>query len=619
MGRPKRDELDGTPLGLDRNVEMWADVQRNMHDIMNDWRAYDGPPNVLRHIGRLDRSTTVAWELVTGFDPNLIPMSTRREDAEDTDAHVIYRESIRPLLGWGDGTVSLVSATLGGGVTTLDRAVGLDDYSGRNSRWVADFEYFPCLHLGIVDPACNGPTGNALERTVDALKSSYELVPNPAGKVASDDAGTAERDAFYIDASGPIAVAVENASGSRTAPVAGGPLNQIRSDLQEIGYWATLTGAVVSVPTDREYTIEVVPSGSPSVVRMSRITSVPGQSTDVFFEDQTISDGGMVRFESAAGGSPLDAGLDVDADGDGTFESSILPAATVTSDRPGPSIPQPTPVRISEVVATFDADPAISLEIPEPEGATWSWTLEGVPDWITADKNSGEAPSTIDLGLLASTLGPGIHRDTLTVALTLDAYTVRIGIPVELAIRDLVVVLASIDVHPASVDLFFGDSLRFLASGKDQLGLPIDLDPVWSATGGTIDQRGVFVAGSTAGQFEVVASEAGGLVTGRAAVNILGAVSNEDEALPASFALAQNYPNPFNPSTIIQFDLPTSEHVELVVFDLAGREVDRLVDGSRPAGRHRVLFDSRDLPSGIYLYRLRAGSFVTTMRMLLLR
>ncbi|MGH8005216.1 MAG: T9SS type A sorting domain-containing protein, partial [Limisphaerales bacterium] len=93
---------------------------------------------------------------------------------------------------------------------------------------------------------------------------------------------------------------------------------------------------------------------------------------------------------------------------------------------------------------------------------------------------------------------------------------------------------------------------------------------------------------------------------------------------PIRFGLNQNYPNPFNPQTAIAFSLPKSSEVRLEVFDLLGRSVVTLKEGSMAAGTHTVVWDGRDrsgqtVSSGVYLYRLKVGSFVETKKMLFLK
>ena len=87
---------------------------------------------------------------------------------------------------------------------------------------------------------------------------------------------------------------------------------------------------------------------------------------------------------------------------------------------------------------------------------------------------------------------------------------------------------------------------------------------------------------------------------------------------PQAFALDQNYPNPFNPSTTIKFELPRTSKVSLGVYDILGREVCVLVNEEREAGAYEAKFDGTNLASGVYFYRIQAGSFVQTKKLLLL-
>ncbi len=89
--------------------------------------------------------------------------------------------------------------------------------------------------------------------------------------------------------------------------------------------------------------------------------------------------------------------------------------------------------------------------------------------------------------------------------------------------------------------------------------------------------------------------------------------------LPTEFVLHQNYPNPFNPSTVIDYDLPEAAYVHLTVYDMLGREVATIVNGTQDAGYKSVEFSAANLPSGIYTYRLTAGTYVEVKKMLLLK
>jgi len=88
---------------------------------------------------------------------------------------------------------------------------------------------------------------------------------------------------------------------------------------------------------------------------------------------------------------------------------------------------------------------------------------------------------------------------------------------------------------------------------------------------------------------------------------------------PQEFSLGQNYPNPFNPSTTIRYGLPNPSHVTLTVFNTLGQEVVQLVNGEVEAGYHEVKFDGSGLASVVYLYRMQAGGYVETRKLLLVR
>lgn len=91
------------------------------------------------------------------------------------------------------------------------------------------------------------------------------------------------------------------------------------------------------------------------------------------------------------------------------------------------------------------------------------------------------------------------------------------------------------------------------------------------------------------------------------------------EELPTQYSLAQNYPNPFNPSTTIYFELPRESDVTLKVYNMLGQEMLTVLDQVKAAGRYDLKIDGKYLSSGVYFYRLTAGDYVSTRRLILLK
>ncbi len=108
------------------------------------------------------------------------------------------------------------------------------------------------------------------------------------------------------------------------------------------------------------------------------------------------------------------------------------------------------------------------------------------------------------------------------------------------------------------------------------------------------------------------------------APSIVTDVDDGDGSIPSGYELAQNYPNPFNPTTTISFTLKRASRAELTIYSILGQRVSTIVNGLLPAGQHDLEWDSRDdsgrrLPSGIYVYRLRAAGYTAAKKMLLVK
>ncbi len=102
-------------------------------------------------------------------------------------------------------------------------------------------------------------------------------------------------------------------------------------------------------------------------------------------------------------------------------------------------------------------------------------------------------------------------------------------------------------------------------------------------------------------------------------ISVDGTVAVRTQETPLTFLLEQNYPNPFNPTTSIKFQIPSSNHVTLKVFDMLGRKVATLVDEVKEAGEHAVVWDASAMASGVFYYQMRTGTYTKTRALTLLK
>lgn len=96
-------------------------------------------------------------------------------------------------------------------------------------------------------------------------------------------------------------------------------------------------------------------------------------------------------------------------------------------------------------------------------------------------------------------------------------------------------------------------------------------------------------------------------------------MTKEKEILPTEFRLYQNYPNPFNPTTTIKYSIPKSSFVKIIVYDILGNEIATLVNEDKTSGYYSIAFYANKLASGIYFYRMQAGNFVETKKLILIK
>ena len=166
--------------------------------------------------------------------------------------------------------------------------------------------------------------------------------------------------------------------------------------------------------------------------------------------------------------------------------------------------------------------------------------------------------------------------------------------------------------------------IGFIVSDTDFISLDTSLARVQRLSNGTLPSTNflrlnpnssLVDAGVTVGiPFNGKAPDFGAFESG-----IFTGVSETQNVSPTDFNLYQNYPNPFNPSTTIIFSAKETGITDLVVYDLLGRIVAHLVHGMLTAGEHQVYFNSANLPSGIYIYKLSEGKNTATKKMILLK
>ncbi|MBT8378419.1 MAG: T9SS type A sorting domain-containing protein [Ignavibacteria bacterium] len=101
--------------------------------------------------------------------------------------------------------------------------------------------------------------------------------------------------------------------------------------------------------------------------------------------------------------------------------------------------------------------------------------------------------------------------------------------------------------------------------------------------------------------------------------NPITGLNSELEQIPTVIALNQNYPNPFNPATIIKYSIPGRSFISLKIYDVLGNEISTIVNEEKPAGSYEIEFAATNLPSGVYFYQLKAGDFIETKKMVLMK
>lgn len=165
------------------------------------------------------------------------------------------------------------------------------------------------------------------------------------------------------------------------------------------------------------------------------------------------------------------------------------------------------------------------------------------------------------------------------------------------------------------------DSPRYLCYGNNYLWAAVDsVNKIEPSTGSTIERYNLPPSAAEVYLNDLFWSyddEENTLSS--YSIGVVGDANEQNTQTPSIFSLSQNYPNPFNPTTTISFTIPSASFVTIQIFDALGKEVSILVSEEMPAGVYSHKWHADDLTSGIYFYRLQAGSFTETRKLILLR
>lgn len=426
-------DAQGNPAGLFRNGAIWQQ-QEAIHALIDDWTGYAQPPFIHRQVGRRHASTTVAMTF-GGSDLASSPTSEIRREVGDTDTHLAYRNRLIPILGWGDGTVALTSATLG-----HDPQTGIQDFSGVDSPWIEEFESYDCTHMGLVDPAC--PSVDRLVQILrENLRSPATMQPEVVARLVPD-----LREIFYVEGDAPIAVSVLDGLGNRTGPPVPAEYNRIEYGIADLNYFPVANGCVLSLPADGDFTLEVVAAVASTQVRLSRLRGDgTGDQANALFDRQQLATGGRMRFELAAAGTPITAPVAIDANADETFEASVPPAVIVDSPYPAPAIPAPQPTTITVALAPEDSL-TVDVGFGAVGGPVWDWQLTEDSAFLEAEVESGSTDQVCRLRLSSVGLEADHYSAAVGLSVTLQGLTVAYSINVNLTVTTATSVVDDPDV-----------------------------------------------------------------------------------------------------------------------------------------------------------------------------
>jgi hypothetical protein len=342
-------------------------------------------------------------------------------------------------------------------------------------------------------------------------------------------------------------------------------------------------------------------------------------TTDTF--TYTVSDGDGASTEGEVSISLGAAGPRVEGDEAATTEDAAVTIAVLANDF------DPNGDAISVVSVEGASNGTVSVDVDGTVTYTPNADFNGTDSFTyTVSDGALTGVGTVTVAVSAVNDAPRFAEGSPVFVSPANGAEVEIGsaLPDSPASQLSTV---TVEFNPAADPEGTAVSYRWQASGDASMS-PVALDSTLTSTSLQLLVSDLAaLTGSTPGAalqiFHRVTASDGELETVSAvesATLVRGYITGTgSDEVPAEFALDQNYPNPFNPVTLIRYSLPLSSIVSIDVFDSLGRHVAQLVSGQQSAGNHEVSFDAGELPSGVYMYLMKAEGFAQTRTLVLLR
>ncbi len=374
-------------------------------------------------------------------------------------------------------------------------------------------------------------------------------------------------------------------------------------------------GNIYDIRIDRD---ESFFDGSPVPPAVFNLTGVLGQFEDnaqifPFYEDEleeVLQDPLVQIIHNAA--DPALASVDIYINGDLAFGGVDFRSATESMMVPGDEA-----FTVSITSAGDELEDALyEAEVTLDKGESYYIIAQGVIDESAFDEN----PDGISIGFELDIIEGAVFESSEPTNFEFAIYHGVTDAPaVDVVARDLALLAGDLsytdvteDYISISADAYILD-INAAGTGTTVASFNVDLSPLQG-------QIGLVLA---SGFLNAEQGESFGLLVILPDGNSLllePETSNEYTGdIPTEFALQQNYPNPFNPTTQISYALPEAVHVQIDVFNVTGQRVATLVNGQQAAGVHAVQFDASRFSSGVYLYRIQAGSFNEVRKMMLVK